>query len=148
MRRLLEDVSPTAQVEASVTYNMIVEGTLAETGYHAYHAMLERNDLLPALREGIGLLRRDESRHIAYGLHLLSRHLAADPRLWDVLRHRMEGLLEPALGVIHELFDTYDAMPFGLRIEEFVDYAMRQFEARMAHLEEVRGGGCREAVDT
>ena len=82
---------------------MIVEGTLAETGYHAYHAMLERNDLLPALREGIGLLRRDESRHIAYGLHLLSRHLAADPRLWDVLRHRMEGLLEPALGVIHEL---------------------------------------------
>lgn len=147
MQRLLADSSSAAQVEASVTYNMIVEGTLAETGYHAYHAMLEREGLLPGLREGIGLLRRDESRHVAYGLHLLTRHIADDPALWDVLRHRMERLLEPALGVIHELFDVYDVMPFGLRIEQFVDYAMRKFEARMAHLEAARRGELRDVTD-
>ncbi len=140
MERLIHDSSPSAQVEAAVTYNMIVEGTLAETGYHAYHAMLERNDLLPGLRKGIGLLRRDESRHIAYGLHFLGRHLMADPWLWDLLRSRMEWLLEPALGIIHELFDPYESMPFGLVIDEFVDYAMGQFERRMAHLEAVHQG--------
>jgi ribonucleoside-diphosphate reductase beta chain len=147
MRRLLDDTSPAAQVEAAVTYNMIVEGTLAETGYHAYHAMLEREGLLPGLREGLGLLRRDESRHIAYGLHLLSRHVVEDPALWEVLRRRMETLLEPALGVIHELFDAYDAMPFGLRIEDFVDHAMRQFEARMVHLEAARAGRAQGSAD-
>ena len=43
MNRLLDDASPAAQVRASVTYNMIVEGVLAETGYHAYLTALERN---------------------------------------------------------------------------------------------------------
>jgi len=44
------DSSPSAQIRASVTYNMIVEGVLAETGYHAFFTMLERNDLMPGLR--------------------------------------------------------------------------------------------------
>ena len=35
MSALVTDRSPAAQVRASVTYNMIVEGVLAETGYHA-----------------------------------------------------------------------------------------------------------------
>ena len=35
------DSSPSAQVCASVTYNMVVEGVLAETGYHAFFTMLE-----------------------------------------------------------------------------------------------------------
>jgi ribonucleoside-diphosphate reductase beta chain len=147
MGRLHTDRSPMAQAEASVTYNMIVEGTLAETGYHAYHAMLERNALLPGLREGIGLLKRDESRHVAYGLFLLSRLLAADPGLWRVIEARMEVLIEPALGVIHELFDTYERMPFGLVIDDFVDYAMSQFENRLRKLDEVRGNRSVTAAD-
>jgi len=53
---LEEDGSPLAQIRASVTYNMIVEGVLAETGYHAFYTMLERNDLMPGLRKGISLL--------------------------------------------------------------------------------------------
>ena len=36
MHALLTDQSPAAQVKASVTYNLIIEGVLAETGYHAY----------------------------------------------------------------------------------------------------------------
>jgi len=38
------DSSPSALIRASVTYNMVVEGVLAETGYHAFFTMLERND--------------------------------------------------------------------------------------------------------
>lgn len=138
MRALLDDPSSAAQARAAVTYNMIVEGTLAETGYYAYHAMLERNQLLPGLREGIGHLKRDESRHIAYGIYLLSRLVAAEPALWEVVEGRMESLLDPALGVIHELFDAYESLPFGLVIDDFLGYALGQFEKRLARLEQAR----------
>jgi len=147
MGALLADSSPRAQVRASVTYNMIVEGTLAETGYHAYGAMLERNGLLPGLLDGIGKLRRDESRHIAYGIFLLSRIVAAQPTLWAVLEERMRTLIDPALGIIHELFDAYESMPFGLTIEEFLDYATAQFEKRLARIERARDGDPEELTE-
>ena len=65
LHALLDDRSPAAQVRASVTYNMVVEGVLAETGYHAYLSALERNHLMPGQCGGVRLLKQDESRHIA-----------------------------------------------------------------------------------
>src|SRR6267142_587886 len=41
MHTLLTDHSSVALARASVTYNMIVEGVLAETGYYGYYDMLE-----------------------------------------------------------------------------------------------------------
>lgn len=130
LNRLDGDPSPAAQVHASTTYNMVVEGTLAETGYHALYTVLDSRSILPGLREGIGLLQRDESRHIAYGVHLLTRLLAADPSLVAVFERRMEDLLPLATASISELFACYDPMPFGLREEDFVQFAMDQFGKR------------------
>ena len=45
MNALLEDQSPVAIARASVTYNMVIEGVLAETGYHSYHQSLAVNNL-------------------------------------------------------------------------------------------------------
>lgn len=132
------DSSPRTQVEASVTYNMIVEGVLAETGYHAYYSALEKNNLMPGLREGIGKLKQDESRHIAYGVFLLSRLVAEDNDLWDVIQARMNVLLMPAMGIISELFASYEDFPFGLKIEDFTDYAMGQFSKRVARIERAK----------
>ena len=133
------DPSPSAQIAASVAYNMIVEGVLAETGYHAFFTMLERNDLMPGLRKGIGLLKQDESRHIAYGVYLLSRLVAAHPQEWDVLEMQMNTLLPFAIGVIGDAFACYDVVPFGLVEDDFVDYAMSQFAKRFERLEKARG---------
>lgn len=136
MRALLHDPSPAAQLRASATYNLVVEGTLAETGYRGYYAMLEAADLLPGLRQGIGLLKRDESRHISYGVHLLERLVAADHALWPVLESRMGDLLEPALGVVRGLFEPYGGdMPFPLVQDEFLEFAMSQFKGRLARIE-------------
>jgi len=148
MNRLLDDPSPVAQLEASVTYNMIVEGVLAETGYHAYYEMLERNDLLPGLRQGIGHLKRDESRHIAYGIYLLSRLVSEHPGLWEALERRMQELLEIALNVINDIFDTYDELPFGLKKETFVNYAMSQFGKRLDRIESSGNSGREELLDS
>jgi ribonucleoside-diphosphate reductase beta chain len=131
MQRLVTDQSPAAQIEASATYNMIVEGVLAETGYHAYFTVLERRGLMPGVRQGVTLLKQDESRHIAYGLYLISRLVAADPRLWDICDERMGELLPHAIGVVGDVFAAYDPMPFGLVPDEFLQYAMDQFGKRL-----------------
>lgn len=139
LEALLEDKSPRAQVKASTTYNMIVEGMLAETGYHAYFSALERNDIMPGTRKGIELLKQDESRHIAYGVYLLSRLIAEDETLFEVVEDTMNQLVIPALGVITDAFSFYDVIPFGLVEEEFTAYAMGQFQKRMERIEKSRG---------
>lgn len=133
------DPSPSAQVRASVTYNMIVEGVLAETGYHAFYTMLERNDLMPGLRKGISLLKQDESRHIAYGVYLLSRLVAEHPEEWDIVDVQMNSLLPFAIGVISDAFACYEVVPFGLVEDDFVDYAISQFTKRFTRLEKAKG---------
>lgn len=135
---LKNDPSPAAQIRASVTYNMVVEGVLAETGYHAFFAALQRSDRLPGLRKGIALLKQDESRHIAYGIYLLSRLIAEHPDLWDELQAQMNALLPYAIGVIGDAFAAYTVTPFGLVEEDFIHYAMDQFTKRAERLEKAR----------
>ncbi len=136
---LKNDSSPAAQIRASVTYNMVVEGVLAETGYHAFFTMLERNDLMPGLRKGISLLKQDESRHIAYGVYLLSRLIAENPQEWDNLEMYMNTQLPLAIGVIGDTFARYEVVPFGLVEEDFVTFAMAQFSKRFERLEKAKG---------
>ncbi|HEY0226794.1 MAG TPA: R2-like ligand-binding oxidase, partial [Mycobacterium sp.] len=47
---LSTDPSPAAQIRASVTYNHIVEGMLALTGYYAWHKICTSRDILPGMR--------------------------------------------------------------------------------------------------
>lgn len=147
MNALRTDSSPSAQAHAVVTYTMIVEGVLAETGYHGYFAALEEGGVLPGLREALALVKRDESRHIAYGVYLLSRLVQADPGLWPAVEARMEELLPVALGVVYETFAAYEEMPFGLELEEFVEYAAGQYEKRIGRVERARTGGPLELGD-
>lgn len=140
LARLRVDPSAEAQVRAAVTYNLIVEGVLAETGYHAFLTVLQTNGILPGQQQGIGHLKQDESRHIAYGVYLLERLIAGKPALWEVAQEQMNGLLLPALGVVQEIFDAYGAaMPFGLTPEVFTDYALGQFEKRLGRIASAAG---------
>jgi len=136
LRRLDDESTPENQLKASVTYNLIVEGTLAETGYEAYFQMLERNNMLPGLREGISHLKRDESRHIAFGLYFLKRLIKENPGLKDILENESSRLLNIAIEVVHEIFEPYPEMPFGLEKSWYIDYASNQFSKRMSKLME------------
>ena len=62
------DGSPAKQVRASATYNMVVEGMLAQTGYHIFYNVLDKRNIGPGLREGVRLIKQDEARHMAYGM--------------------------------------------------------------------------------
>jgi len=139
MHALLEDMSPIAQARASATYNMIIEGTLAETGYHGYYEILEKEDLMPGLREIIANLIRDESRHIAYGVFLLSRLVAehGEP-VWEAIETRMSELLPMALELIDEVYEANEPFPFDLSKDHLAEYAMGQFQKRFMRIARAR----------
>ncbi len=139
LHRLSSDPSPVAQAEASVTYNMIVEGVLAETGYHSYAQMLERRGIMPGMQAAMGHFKRDESRHIAYGVYLLSRLVAehGDP-VWETIEARMQELIVPAIGVLNEIFEQYPQLPFGLDPDELINFAFGQFQKRINRIERAR----------
>ncbi len=88
MERLLDDHSPEALAEASTVYNMFVEGVLAETGYYSFYQMLEQTGTMPALLKGIDYLKRDESRHIAYGTFLLQRLISEEPHIYNIIEKK------------------------------------------------------------
>lgn len=145
LHALHDDPSPAAQIRASTLYNMVVEGMLAETGYHIYYSVLDRHNILPGQREGVTNIKRDESRHIAYGVFLISRLVAEDPSLWEVFESYMNELMPQAVQLISEVFDLYgDEVPFGLKESDFTDFAMVQFQKRFARVEKARGRSLEE----
>ena len=148
LNALKSDQSVEAQIRASVTYNMIIEGVLAETGYHGFRQSLEANHKLPGLLEGVRYISRDESRHIRYGVFLLNRLINASPTGWEVMNQRMNELLGPALGVVSEFWEHYDDEhgPFGQRMQTYIDFASTQFDKRMKVLERDRGKSFDEIV--
>jgi ribonucleoside-diphosphate reductase beta chain len=148
LNALKTDRSVEAQIRASVTYNMIIEGVLAETGYHGFRQSLEATGKLPGLLDGIRLTARDESRHIRYGVFLLDRLINDSSDGWQVMNQRMNELLGPAMGVISEFWEGYDddQGPFGQRMETYLEFAGTQFDRRMKVLERDRGKTIDEIV--
>lgn len=124
MNLLLTDPSPVNQVRASVMYNMIIEGVLAETGYQSFFKMLTITNAMPGLRQGLRLIQRDESRHIAYGVFLISRLVAADKTLWPIVEDRMNELFSHV-----ESDQQRNGTPDFLRA-----YAKQQFQKRLARI--------------
>src|SRR5579884_3809396 len=55
MNRLLTEPTPENQVKASILYNMIIEGVLAETGYFSFARLLGQAHMMPGLLQGIQL---------------------------------------------------------------------------------------------
>lgn len=128
MNRLLTDPSPENQVKASILYNMIIEGVLAETGYFSFSRMLDVTGAMPGLRQGLLMIQRDESRHIAYGVFLISRLVAADKSLWPLVEERMNSHFTAIARNQEE-----NGTPEAVRA-----YARQQFEKRLTRISRAR----------
>ena len=150
MNALLEDQSPATIARASVTYNMIIEGVLAETGYRNYHQSLAVNGLMPGLCAGLVNIKRDESRHIAYGVYLLSRLVAEDPAVWDVIEEQMNELRPLTDAIIRSGYEAYPGgiSPFGRRGDEFTEFAASQFRKRFDRIAKARNSTLAEIEAT
>ncbi|MBW0104634.1 R2-like ligand-binding oxidase [Pseudonocardia sp. KRD291] len=136
-----DDPSPRNQVRASVTYNHIVEGTLALTGYFAWHKICAERGILPGLQKVIKHIGDDERRHMAWGTFTCRRHVAADDSLYDVVDERMQELMVPAMGVVTGTVDRFPEgqVPFAIDINELAEYAMDKLGRRLGAIESARG---------
>ena len=145
LNALVTDPSPVNQVRASTTYNMIVEGVLAETGYYGLYKVLDSHNILPGLHTFIGKLKQDESRHIAYGIYLISRLVAEnDDEVWEAFQDQMNKLLMPAMQVVVESYSQFEVVPFGIDVNDLSNYAMGQFQKRLARVEKARNQNLEE----
>lgn len=124
MNMLLTDPSPSNQLRASILYNMIIEGVLAETGYYDFFKLLDETGSMPGLKQGLRLIQRDESRHIAYGVFLISRLVVQDKNLWPLVEERM-----------NQLFTRITSNQEQNGTPEYIlAYSRQLFQKRLAHL--------------
>ncbi|PLT35545.1 R2-like ligand-binding oxidase [Bacillus sp. V5-8f] len=137
LERLEHDHSPEALAEASTVYNMFVEGVLAETGYYSFYKSLEGIDAMPSLLKGIGYLKKDEGRHIAYGTFLLQRLISEHPHIFDIVSKKMEELTPLAIQLNQE--GRVEESPFGVDFEDTMNFTMKQLTVRMDILAKSRG---------
>jgi ribonucleoside-diphosphate reductase beta chain len=76
---------------------------------------------------------------MAWGTFTCRRHVAADDRNWDVFENRMNELMPLGLRLIEEGFALYDPMPFGLSVDEFMQYAADKGMRRFGTISSARG---------
>ncbi|WP_236995139.1 R2-like ligand-binding oxidase [Gordonia phthalatica] len=139
LRVLQTDPSPRNQIRASVTYNHVIEGSLALTGYYAWNVICVERGILPGMQQLIGHIADDERRHMAWGTFTCRRHVAADDTLWDAVTERMGELLPLALGMITWVQERFPVSPFGVDNSVFATYAADRAQRRLGAIESARG---------
>jgi len=139
LNALSSDASPAAQIRASVTYNHVVEGMLALTGYYAWHKICVERGILPGMQELVRRIGDDERRHMAWGTFTCRRHVAADDANWSIFEARMNELMPLALEATVQGFELFDVMPFGLVQDEFKQYADDKGMRRFGTISSARG---------
>jgi ribonucleoside-diphosphate reductase beta chain len=109
MNRLDNDRSPKRILDATLLYNHLIEAVFAIAGYRRFDAQFKAigADKLPALREGLSLIQRDERRHIAYGTYLARRTIAENPGIWEWVEQRWNKMAGPLMnGGVDDLAST------------------------------------------
>lgn len=145
MYALETDPSPANQVRASVTYNHVVEGSLALTGYHSWNRICGEHGIFPGMRQFVKRIGDDERRHMAWGTFTCRRHVAADDVNWRIVQERIAELTPHVVALVQ--YRGGDGVaegpvgdgPFGLSTEESVQYATDRLGRRLKAIESARG---------
>jgi ribonucleoside-diphosphate reductase beta chain len=139
LKSLAGDPSPANQVRASVTYNHVVEGTLALTGYHAWNLLCTSRGLLPGMQELIRRIGDDERRHMAWGTFTCRRHVAKYGANWKVVTDTMAELLPHALTQIQWTMDNSPGLPPEIDPAAMITYAGDRATRRLSAIESAIG---------
>jgi ribonucleoside-diphosphate reductase beta chain len=133
LTRLERDTSPEAQVRAVVTFNLVVEGVLAQAGLYLLRRLLASTAMLPNLQRAVRLVHRDESRHIAYGMYLLRRLIIQHGnRAYGEFLKQMSVLKPMTEAFTAELMSALGTPnEFHIVAAELVHFSQRQFSSRV-----------------
>ncbi|MBX0325870.1 ribonucleotide-diphosphate reductase subunit beta [Halomicroarcula sp. F13] len=106
MRRLLDADTPANRARAYCHYHLTVEGVLGQTGFHAIEATFgPRTDgpSLSGLVEGTTAVRRDEGRHVGYGMDRLADLLRNEDIDRSLIEATVADLADPVDAVVETM---------------------------------------------
>ncbi|OQP04559.1 R2-like ligand-binding oxidase [Geobacillus sp. 44B] len=146
MNRLNTDDSPEAVIRAATVYNMIVEGTLAESGYYAFRQIFKKAGLFPGILQGIDYLNMDEGRHIQFGIYTIQRLVAGNDAHYKVFIDYMDELWEHAFGYVEYLVSLGEQQKRMLASKRMLEvdydmlknYAVKQFHIRKKQIDRAK----------
>ncbi|KYD19668.1 R2-like ligand-binding oxidase [Saccharococcus caldoxylosilyticus] len=146
MNRLNTDDSPEAVIRAATVYNMIVEGTLAESGYYAFRQIFKKAGLFPGILQGIDYLNMDEGRHIQFGIYTIQRLVAGNDVHYKVFIDYMDELWEHAFGYVEYLVSLGEQQKRMLASKRILEvdydmlknYAVKQFHIRKKQIDRAK----------
>ena len=129
-------------VEGITHYMGVVEAMLARTGYIGASEALASRGWLPGLQEGFRLIRRDEGRHVSFGLLCLAELTAGRPDYREIVRETFEHHLPNVIATVA----SFDHPHPIVDIARLQDYAIAQYE-RFASAAGLTGAGASFAED-
>jgi hypothetical protein len=129
---LRRDRSRPKLAAAVALYHLVVEATLAQTGQHFIEDYLDERELLPAFREGMSNIARDEQRHIAFGVKLLSDLRAEDPEVPAAVAELLREVIPWAMAVfVPPGWDERYIECFGSTLEEVFCAGAASLESKL-----------------
>lgn len=134
MHRLLETDTPDARARAFCHYNLTVEGVLGQTGFRAVERTFDPDTdgpSLPGLVEGFAGVRRDEGRHVGYGLARLETLLERGAVERSLVEDTVADLAAPVDAVVETM--GWRRLP-GPDSDDLLAYAAAQRRDRLAQL--------------
>jgi len=141
MNRLLEADTPANRARAYCHYHLTVEGVFGQTGFHAVESTFgpeTEGPSLPGLVEGFGGIRRDEGRHVGYGMDRLAALLENGAVERSLVEETVMGLAELVDAVVERM--GWHRLP-GPDSDDLVAFVAQQ---RRNRLQQLPGGA---AVD-
>jgi ribonucleoside-diphosphate reductase beta chain len=111
-------------VEAVTHYMGVVEAMLARTGYVGAHDALATRGWLPGLQEGFRLIKRDEGRHVAFGMRCIAELTTERPAYREIVAATFERHLPNVLATVSE-FDYPQPL---VDIDKLGAYALAQYQ--------------------
>lgn len=110
--------------EAVTHYMGVVEAMLARTGYVGAHDALATRGWLPGLQEGYRLIKRDEGRHVAFGMRCIAELTTEHPEYRGIVQDVFERHLPNVLATVQE-FDYPQPL---VDLDKLTAYALAQYE--------------------
>ena len=115
-------------VEAITHYMGVVEAMLARTGYRGAHEALTERGWLPGLQEGFRLIRRDEGRHVSFGIHFIADACSADHAMRPIVQQTFERHLPNVLATVGTFVYEHPLV----NVEQLQMYAVGAYQQFMA----------------
>jgi putative sterol carrier protein len=132
---LRKDRSLPKYAQAITLYHLIVEGSLAQPGQHFIEDFFASEETMPGFSSGIANVSRDEQRHIAFGVKVLSELLREGAPGYEECRAAVVELLREVLPYGPAVFhppnmDRSYTECYGFSLEDIFAFGLKLIRQR------------------